>query len=49
MTLGFSYLNDTPKLVHRLTENFRKKEQRFIGFTAQIIQHEVDHCNGILI
>ncbi|MBQ1944994.1 MAG: peptide deformylase, partial [Ruminococcus sp.] len=19
------------------------------GFTAQIIQHEIDHCNGILI
>ncbi len=24
-------------------------EQRFTGWTAQIIQHEVDHCNGILI
>ncbi len=24
-------------------------EKRFSGFTAQIIQHEVDHCNGILI
>ncbi|MBR6386351.1 MAG: peptide deformylase, partial [Ruminococcus sp.] len=22
---------------------------RFSGFTAQIIQHEIDHCNGILI
>ena len=21
----------------------------FIGWTAQIIQHEVDHCNGVLI
>lgn len=21
----------------------------FIGWTAQIIQHEIDHCNGILI
>lgn len=21
----------------------------FTGFTAQIIQHEIDHCNGILI
>ena len=20
-----------------------------VGFTAQIIQHEIDHCNGILI
>lgn len=29
--------------------DFRKKQQKFTGFTAQIIQHEVDHCNGILI
>lgn len=21
----------------------------YSGFTAQIIQHEIDHCNGILI
>ena len=21
----------------------------YLGFTAQIIQHEIDHCNGILI
>ena len=20
-----------------------------LGFTAQIIQHEIDHCNGVLI
>lgn len=24
-------------------------EQIFTDFTAQIIQHEIDHCNGILI
>ncbi len=24
-------------------------EKRFSGFTAQIIQHEIDHCNGTLI
>ncbi|MBQ9007099.1 MAG: peptide deformylase, partial [Atopobiaceae bacterium] len=24
-------------------------EERFSGWTAQIIQHEVDHCNRILI
>lgn len=24
-------------------------EKRFSGFTAQVIQHEVDHCNGVLI
>lgn len=25
------------------------KIQSYEGFTAQIIQHEIDHCNGILI
>lgn len=24
-------------------------EKRYSGFTAQIIQHEVDHCDGVLI
>ena len=28
---------------------FKKARQKFSGFTAQIIQHEIDHCNGILI
>jgi len=28
---------------------FKKQKKKFTGFTAQIIQHEVDHCNGILI
>ncbi len=31
------------------TERFRTRTGIFSGFTAQIIQHEVDHCNGILI
>lgn len=35
--------------VEYLTENFIKTKSKFIGFTAQIIQHEIDHCNGILI
>lgn len=30
-------------------KDFRKRKRKFDGFTAQIIQHEVDHCNGILI
>ncbi len=30
-------------------KNFKKYRKKFSGFTAQIIQHEVDHCNGILI
>ena len=25
------------------------KKQSFEGWTAQIIQHEIDHCDGILI
>ena len=29
--------------------NFKKQQGVFTGFTAQIIHHEVDHCNGILI
>ena len=28
---------------------FKKLRQKFSGFTAQIIQHEIDHCNGVLI
>ena len=30
-------------------EQFRKRVKTFTGWTAQIIQHEVDHCNGVLI
>lgn len=30
-------------------EDFKKKIKTYQGFTAQIIQHEIDHCNGILI
>lgn len=29
--------------------NFEKQKQTFTGFPAQIVQHEMDHCNGILI
>lgn len=28
---------------------FRPKVSTFTGWPAQIIQHEIDHCNGILI
>ena len=30
-------------------ENFQIRIKTFTGWTAQIIQHEIDHCNGILI
>ena len=31
------------------TPDFQTRLKTFTGWTAQIIQHEVDHCNGILI
>ena len=30
-------------------EDFSVRLKTFTGWTAQIIQHEIDHCNGILI
>ena len=30
-------------------ENFETRQQAFSDFVAEVIQHEVDHCNGILI
>ena len=29
--------------------DFQTRIKTFTGWTAQIIQHEIDHCNGILI
>ena len=31
------------------TLDFQTRLKTFEGWTAQIIQHEIDHCNGILI
>ena len=28
---------------------WKKQRQKFSGWTAQIAQHEIDHCNGIVI
>ena len=30
-------------------EQFQTRLKTFTGWTAQIIQHEIDHCNGIII
>ena len=30
-------------------ECFETRLKTYTGFTAQIIQHEIDHCNGVLI
>lgn len=32
-----------------LNKNYAKQQQKFSGWIAQIIQHEVDHCEGIII
>ena len=31
------------------TADFKLRIKTFTGWTAQIIQHEVDHCDGVLI
>ena len=31
------------------TKDFETRIKTFTGWTAQIIQHEIDHCHGILI
>ncbi len=35
--------------VDYLDTNFKKQHGKYTGWTAQIIQHEIDHCNGIVI
>lgn len=30
-------------------EFFKEQQKAFFGWSAQIIQHEIDHCSGILI
>ena len=30
-------------------EHFQERRKTFTGWTTQIIQHEIDHCDGILI
>ncbi|NMM65860.1 peptide deformylase [Clostridium sp. P21] len=35
--------------VEYLDRNFKNQKQVFTGFTAQIIQHEMDHFEGIII
>lgn len=35
--------------VEFLDINFKKHIQSYTGIIAQIIQHEIDHCNGIII
>ncbi len=53
---GCLSLSGTPKAkrfrsikVRYQNERFETRIKTYTGFPAQIIQHEIDHCNGILI
>lgn len=35
--------------VDYLDSSFKAQHGKYSGFTAQIIQHEIDHCNGVVI
>ena len=35
--------------VEYYNEEFKKRIKTYTGFVAQIIQHEIDHMNGIII
>lgn len=35
--------------VDYLDKDFQPQHRKYSGFTAQIIQHEIDHCNGVVI
>ena len=35
--------------VDYLNQDFEKQHGKYSGWTAQIIQHEIDHCRGIVI
>ncbi len=35
--------------VDYLDQDFKPKHGKYNGFTAQIIQHEIDHFSGVLI
>ena len=35
--------------VDDLDSSFKPQHGKYSGFTAQIIQHEIDHCNGVVI
>ena len=48
--IGFRKTTRYEKIeVEYLDRNFKKQRQIFTGFTAQIIQHEIDHFEGIII
>lgn len=48
--IGFRKTKRYKKIeVEYLDRSFKKQKQEFTGFIAQIIQHEMDHFEGIII
>lgn len=48
--IGFRKTTRYEKIkVEYLDRNFKKHKKEFTGFVAQIIQHEMDHFDGIII
>lgn len=56
-TEGCLSLSTEPKQTRRFFEieveyldsDFKPQKHKYSGWSAQIIQHEIDHCNGVLI
>ena len=52
-TLSLSGIRKTKRFqlitVKYLDISLKPQIGKFFGWTAQIIQHEIDHCNGIII
>ena len=47
---GFTKTNRYESIeVEYFDKEFKKQKGKFTRFVAQIIQHEIDHCNGIII
>ena len=48
--IGFRKTERYEKIeVKYLDKDFKEQKGTFTGFVAQIIQHEIDHCDGIII
>lgn len=48
--IGFRKTTRYEKIeVEYFDRNFKKHKEKFSGFVAQIIQHEIDHFDGIII
>ena len=47
--VSYTHLDVYKRQVQYQNEKFQTRLKTFTGWTAQIIQHEIDHCEGIII